>query len=91
MPSQKQNLSFPGLAKSIMRPVIKTARFVVSKGEKVTKDVARMTKGAVKNTITGTTKVASGVVKGSSRIINDVTGSKRTRKPVKKSVKSKKS
>lgn len=75
--SQKEKInfsSFPGFAKSIVRPVVGTTRTVVRRGERILGDVFGMGKHAVKNTISGTGTVASGVARRSSKVIRNVAG-----------------
>jgi hypothetical protein len=73
--SRKQNkFSFPGLAKSIASPVVKTTRAVVKRGEKVFGDVAGLGLSTIKTTLTESGKVASGVAKDGTRVVGNVAG-----------------
>lgn len=74
MCSKQENFSFPGLARSIVRPVVRTTTTVVKRGEKVVGDVAGIAVGAVKNTVSGTSVVAKGVVKDGSKVVGSVAG-----------------
>jgi phage-related protein len=74
MCSKQENFSFPGLARSIVRPVVRTTTTVVKRGEKVVGDVAGIAIGAVKNTVSGTSVVARGVVKDGSKVVGNVAG-----------------
>lgn len=72
--SKQEKFSFPGLAKSIVRPVVQTTTTVVKRGEKVVGDVADLAVSTVKSTVSGTSKVASGVAKDSRKVVGDVAG-----------------
>lgn len=74
MCSKQENFSFPGLARSIVRPVVRTTTTVVKRGEKVVGDVAGIAIGAVKNTVSGSSVVARGVVKDGSKVVGNVAG-----------------
>lgn len=84
-PSKKDKMSFPGIARSIVRPIVRTTSALVSRGEKVTGNVVRFATSTAKKTMSGTTTVASNLVKTSSKIVRDVSGSKRKTKATKKS------
>ena len=58
---KQEKFSFPGLAKSIVRPVVKT-RSVVKRGEKVVGNVSNLAVSTVRNTVSATGKVTTGVV-----------------------------
>ncbi len=92
--STNKRVSFPGIARAIVRPTIKTTEEVVKRGEKVTNDVFKFATGTLKSVVSGTQKFATSAVKTSSNIVGDVVGSKRTykkKKSVSKSSKSSKS
>jgi hypothetical protein len=76
MPSSKQQdkFNFPGLARTIVRPVVRTTRAVVVRGEKVAGDIVGLASHAVKNTISGSKLVATGVVRRSSKVVRNVAG-----------------
>lgn len=80
---QKNNISVPGISKSIVRPVVRTTTAVVDRGEALTKGVVRTLKHAIK----GTAKVATTLVKDTSSTVGRaVLGKKvrKARKPTKK-------
>jgi hypothetical protein len=81
--SKQEKFSFPGLARSIVRPVVKTATTVAKRGEKVVGNVVRL----ASHTVSGTSKVASGVYRGTIKIAKDAAGVKSSRKTIKKSKK----
>lgn len=72
--SKQDKFSFPGLARSIVRPVVKTATTVVKRGEKVVGNVAGLAVSTVNRTVSGTSKVVSGVAKDSGKVVGDVAG-----------------
>lgn len=74
MCSKQENLSFPGLARSIVRPVVRTTTTVVKRGEKVIGNVTDTAVGAVKNTVSGTSVIAKGVFKDGSKVVGNVAG-----------------
>lgn len=88
MSGKQDKFSFPGLAKSIVRPVVRTTTTAVKRGEKVVGNVAGLAISTVNNTVSGTGKVANGLARGSVKIVRDAAGVKRTRKSTgKKSLK----
>jgi hypothetical protein len=72
--SKQEKLSFPNVARSIVRPVLRTTTTVVKRGEKVVGNVADLAVSTVKNTISGTSRIARGVVRDSSKVVVDVAG-----------------
>lgn len=74
MCSKQEKFSFPGLARSIVRPVVRTTTTVVKRGEKVVGDVAGLAIGAVKDTVSGSSKIARGMVKDSTKVVGNVAG-----------------
>lgn len=79
--SQKNNLSVPGISKSIVRPVVRTTTAVVKRGEALTKGVV----GTIKHALTGTAKVATTFVKDTSKTVRKTVVGKQTRKSRKSS------
>ncbi len=79
---QKNNLSVPGISKSIVRPVISTTTAVVKRGEALTKGVV----GTLRHALSGTAKVATALVNDTTKTVGKTIGSKKrkTRKPSKK-------
>lgn len=81
MPSQskqQKQFNFPGLAKSFVSPVVKTATAVVKRGEKVVSNVVGMGKHATSGTVSGTSRLVRNFSKGSVKVASDV-GSLATR------------
>jgi len=74
MCSKQEKFSFPGLARSIVRPVVRTTTTVVKRGEKVVGDVAGLAIGAVNDTVSGSSKIARGMVKDSTKVVGNVAG-----------------
>lgn len=74
MSGKQDKFSFPGLAKSIVRPVVKTTSNVVKRGEKVFGNVSGLAVSTVRNTVSGTSKIASGVVDDTSKVVGNVAG-----------------
>lgn len=81
--SQKNNLSVPGISKSIVRPVINTTTEVVKRGEALTKGVI----GTVKHAVFGTAKVAKTLVTDTTKTVGRTIVGKKTRKSRKPSKK----
>jgi hypothetical protein len=79
---KKDKFSIPGLARSIVRPVIRTTDAIVHRGEV-------FTKGAVKTvgrTVSGTVRVASGLVSDTTKTVKKtVVGNTKPKRKVKKS------
>ena len=82
MSADKSNkFSIPGLARSIVRPVIRTTDAVVKRGEVLTKGAVR----TVKHTVSGTVRVASGLVSDTSKTVQrTVVGNTRPKRKVNK-------
>lgn len=81
MPSQSKidkQFNFPGFAKSIASPVVKTATAMVKRGEKVASDVVGMGKRATTGTWSGTSRLVTNFSKGSVKVVGNV-GSLATR------------
>jgi hypothetical protein len=75
MPSQSKQdkqFNFPGFAKSIASPVVKTVTAVVKRGEKVTGDVVGMGKRATSGTWSGTSRLVTNFGKGSFKVVGNV-------------------
>jgi hypothetical protein len=71
MPSQSKKdkqFNFPGLAKSIASPVVKTATAVVTRSEKVANNVFGMGKRATVGTLSGTSRLVTNFGKGSFKV-----------------------
>jgi phage-related protein len=76
--AQDKQFNFPGFAKSIASPVVKTATAVVKRGEKVVGNVVGMGKRATSGTWSGTSRLVTNFSKGSVKVASDV-GSLATR------------
>lgn len=75
MSSQRKTnkpFNFPGLAKSIASPVVKTATAVVKRGEKVVGNVVGMGKHATSGTWSGTSRLVKNFGKGSFKVVGNV-------------------
>jgi hypothetical protein len=70
--SKQDKFSFPGMARSIVRPIVRTTTDVVKRGEKVVGNVSDLAFSTVRNTINGTSRIAQGVVKDSGKVVGDV-------------------
>ncbi len=74
---KKDKLSFPGFAKSLVRPVVRTTDALVKKGETLTKGAIR----TVTHGVSGTVKVARGVVSDTTKVVKrTVSGSSKSKR-----------
>lgn len=71
---KQEKFSFPGFARSIVRPVVRTTSSVVKRGEKVVGNVTGMALKTAKDTVYGTGKIAKGVVSDGTKVVGDVAG-----------------
>jgi hypothetical protein len=79
---KKDKFSIPGIARSIVRPVVRTTDAVVKRGETFTKGAVR----TVKHTLSGTVRVASGLVSDTSKTVKQtVVGRAKPKRKTKKS------
>ena len=74
--ASKDKFSVPGLARSIVRPVVRTTDAVVSKGEVFTKGAVN----TLKHTVSGTVRLASGFVKDTAKTVTKTVSGSQKRK-----------